>query len=90
VSWWSQASSNAAADRVRNTVVAVDAAGVRAVSRKLHLYDAFGQRESDWVEPAPVSAPETFDVGGLTMALMTCYDLRFPEVGACSPTRAPT
>ncbi|RKS85333.1 putative amidohydrolase [Microbacterium sp. AG790] len=70
-----------AADRVRNTVVAVDAAGVRAVSRKLHLYDAFGQRESDWVEPAPVSSPETFDVGGLTMALMTCYDLRFPEVG---------
>lgn len=70
-----------AADRVRNTVIAVDAAGVRAVSRKLHLYDAFGQRESDWVEPAPVSAPETFDVGGLTMALMTCYDLRFPEVG---------
>lgn len=70
-----------ATPRVRNTVVAVDATGLQAVSRKLHLYDAFGQRESDWVEPAPVNAPETFEVGGLTMALMTCYDLRFPEVG---------
>lgn len=66
--------------RVRNAVVAVDGAGPLAVSRKLHLYDAFGQRESDWVEPAPVDAPETFEVAGLTIALMTCYDLRFPEV----------
>lgn len=39
------------ATRVRNTVVAVSAAGRLAVYRKLHLYDAFGQRESDWVEP---------------------------------------
>jgi len=66
--------------RVRNTVVAVDAAGVRARYRKLHLYDAFGQRESDWVEPGELTDPETFEVGGLRFALMTCYDLRFPEV----------
>lgn len=66
--------------RVRNTVVAVSAAGVRARYRKLHLYDAFGQRESDWVEPGEITAPETFEVDGLRFALMTCYDLRFPEV----------
>ncbi len=42
--------------RVRNTVVAVDASGVVAVYRKLHLYDAFGQRESDWVEPGELAA----------------------------------
>jgi predicted amidohydrolase len=71
-----------------NTVVAVDAAGVGRLAQASPLR-RIRQRESDWVEPAPVSAPETFDVGGLTMALMTCYDLRFPEVGACSPTRAP-
>ncbi|KRA23752.1 hydrolase [Microbacterium sp. Root61] len=66
--------------RVRNTVVAVDAGGVRARYRKLHLYDAFGQRESDWIEPGEISAPETFEVDGLRFGLMTCYDLRFPEV----------
>ncbi len=66
------------AGRVRNAVVAVDAGGILAVSHKLHLYDAFGQRESDWVEPGAIGAPETFEVGGLTVALMTCYDLRFP------------
>lgn len=67
-------------ERVRNAVIAVDAEGVRAVSRKIHLYDAFGQRESDWVEPGEITDPETFEVGGLRFALMTCYDLRFPEV----------
>ena len=67
--------------RVRNTVVAVDASGVLARYRKLHLYDAFGQRESDWVEAGELTPPETFEVGGLRFALMTCYDLRFPEVG---------
>jgi predicted amidohydrolase len=67
--------------RVRNAVVAVDASGIIATYRKLHLYDAFGQRESDWVEPGALAAPETFEVDGLRFGLMTCYDLRFPEVG---------
>lgn len=66
--------------RVRNTVVAVDGSGLLASYRKLHLYDAFGQRESDWVEPGAVSAPETFVIDDTTFGLMTCYDLRFPEV----------
>ncbi|WP_051191587.1 carbon-nitrogen hydrolase family protein [Microbacterium luticocti] len=66
--------------RVRNTVVAVDAGGVRATYRKLHLYDAFGQRESDWVEPGEPGSPELFRAGGLTFGMQTCYDLRFPEV----------
>lgn len=65
---------------VRNAVVAVDDARVLAVYRKTHLYDAFGQRESDWIEPGEIVAPETFDTRGIRFALMTCYDLRFPEV----------
>lgn len=69
----------AAAPRVRNTVVAVSDAGVRASYRKLHLYDAFGQRESDWVEPGDLADPETFTVDGVRFGLQTCYDLRFPE-----------
>lgn len=67
--------------RVRNTVVAVDGSGLLASYRKLHLYDAFGQRESDWVEPGAIEPPRTFEVAGLRFGLMTCYDLRFPEVG---------
>ncbi|KAJ1682004.1 hypothetical protein LUZ63_022768 [Rhynchospora breviuscula] len=66
--------------RVRNAVVAVGGAGIRAVYRKLHLYDAFGQRESDWVAPGEIAPPETFETDGLRFGLMTCYDLRFPEV----------
>lgn len=69
------------ARRVRNTVVAVGADGLVAKYRKVHLYDAFGQRESDWVEPGDPAPPETFEVAGVQVGLMTCYDLRFPEVG---------
>ncbi|QEV99666.1 carbon-nitrogen hydrolase family protein [Microbacterium caowuchunii] len=64
---------------VHNTVVAVDAGGVRARYRKQHLYDAFGQRESDWVAAGALDAPEIFEVDGVACGLMTCYDLRFPE-----------
>ena len=66
--------------RVRNTVVAVGREGLLATYRKLHLYDAFGQRESDWVEPGALDEPQTFEVDGMRFGLMTCYDLRFPEV----------
>ncbi|WP_156762011.1 carbon-nitrogen hydrolase family protein [Microbacterium karelineae] len=67
-------------DKVRNTAVAVDATGVVAAYRKQHLYDAFGQTESDWIEAGPTGDAETFVVDGLRFGLMTCYDLRFPEV----------
>ncbi|SDH08975.1 carbon-nitrogen hydrolase family protein [Microbacterium pygmaeum] len=67
--------------RVRNAVVAVNGSGVLACYRKLHLYDAFGQRESDWIEPGEIAEPEVFELLGMRFGLMTCYDLRFPEVG---------
>lgn len=63
-----------------NTLVAVDGSGVLATYRKLHLYDAFGQRESDWVVPGALAAPEIFEVGGIRVGMQTCYDIRFPEV----------
>ncbi|MGM1017667.1 MAG: carbon-nitrogen hydrolase family protein [Actinomycetota bacterium] len=66
--------------RVRNAVVAVDGDGLRAVYRKQHLYDAFGQTESTWVEPGDLGEPAVLDVDGFRLGLMTCYDLRFPEV----------
>jgi predicted amidohydrolase len=66
--------------RVRNTVVAVRGDGVLAVYRKQHLYDAFGQTESEWIEPGELGTASTFELGGLRFGLLTCYDLRFPEV----------
>ena len=66
---------------VANTVVALDAAGeLVAHYRKLHLYDAFGSRESDWIVPGALTEPATFPFAGFTVGLQTCYDARFPEV----------
>ncbi|MDH2445305.1 carbon-nitrogen hydrolase family protein [Amnibacterium sp. CER49] len=67
-------------ERFRNAAVAVDGNGVRAVYRKTHLYDAFGAKESDRVEAGDLDQDATFGLGGLTVGLQTCYDLRFPEV----------
>jgi len=66
-------------DRPYNTAVAVNAGGVIASYRKQHLYDAFGNVESDWIAPGALGAPETFELGGFTIGMITCYDLRFPE-----------
>ena len=43
---------------------------------KIHLFDAFGFRESRTV--APGVEPVTIDVDGVTVGLATCYDVRFP------------
>lgn len=64
-----------------NTLIAVGEGRVLAKSRKLHLYDAFGTTESNWLQAGdPSEAPATFEVHGMRFGLQTCYDLRFPEV----------
>ena len=69
------------ADRFSNTIVAVSPDGsVVATYRKMHLYDAFGQRESDWIVPGGLDQDPFFDLDGLRVGVQTCYDLRFPEV----------
>ena len=70
-----------AGEKAHNTVVAIAPDGTRlATYRKLHLYDAFGSHESDWIVAGEISAPETFAWAGFTVGLQTCYDIRFPEV----------
>lgn len=53
--------------------------GAVATYRKVHLYDAFGFRESEFVTPAAVPAPAVLDCGFAKVGMITCYDLRFPE-----------
>ncbi|UMG94379.1 carbon-nitrogen hydrolase family protein [Nocardioides sp. TF02-7] len=60
-----------------NTLVVRGAA--EADYRKVHLYDSFGYRESDRLTPGPVE-PCVVEVSGWRVGLMTCYDLRFPEL----------
>ena len=68
-------------DRFRNTIVALSPEGELVhVTRKLHLYDAFGQTESDWAEAGELGEASTITVRGVPVGVQTCYDLRFPEV----------
>ena len=69
----------AADGRVYNTAVAFDGAGELVASyRKLHLFDAFGHRESEQV--APGSAPVLCTLAGVRTGLEICYDVRFGEL----------
>ncbi|RSN10277.1 nitrilase [Nonomuraea sp. WAC 01424] len=65
--------------KVHNTAVAIDAEGtVRAAYRKIHLFDSFGSKESEIV--APGAEPTVVELAGLRVGLITCYDIRFPEL----------
>jgi deaminated glutathione amidase len=52
---------------------------MKASYRKIHLYDSFGYRESDHLLAGPIE-PLTFPLRDFTVGLLTCYDLRFPEL----------
>ena len=72
-----EATPDATDDRPFNTLVA--RGGAHADYRKIHLYDSFGYRESDRLLAGDVH-PTVVEVGGWQVGLMTCYDLRFPEL----------
>ncbi|MDQ0676085.1 putative amidohydrolase [Pseudarthrobacter siccitolerans] len=64
-----------------NTLVAFGPDGGRlAFYRKIHLFDAQGFGESTFIKPGQSTEPVVFKHGGVRFGLMTCYDLRFPEL----------
>ena len=65
---------------VYNTLVLVrDDGELHDVYRKIHLYDAFGYKESDRMRPGD-GKTLSFTIDGVPLGAMTCYDLRFPEL----------
>lgn len=62
--------------RVHNTLL-ITGAGVDARYDKIHLFDAFGSRESDTV--APGGELVTVEAFGVTLGFATCFDLRFSD-----------
>ena len=67
-------------NRVYDSAVWIDdEGGVAAVYRKLHLYDAFGFKESDKFFAGDEVAPPVTN-GDARFGMMICYDLRFPEM----------
>jgi len=71
-------------DHPFNTLVLAQP-GRQTCYRKIHLYDSFGYRESDTLTAGPVR-PVTALVDGFRVGLMTCYDLRFPELARALAT----
>jgi predicted amidohydrolase len=66
-------------NRVQNVQVVLRNGEIVSTYRKLHLYDAFAVLESEHVMPGD-SIPELVEVAGMKLGLMTCYDVRFPEM----------
>lgn len=64
-----------------NTILIFGPDGERlGVYRKVHLFDSQDMRESAYIKPAPDLSPVTFEADGMTFGVLTCYDLRFPNV----------
>lgn len=64
-----------AGERVYNAAVAVNPSGLRAVYRKVHLFN----REKEWFDPGDTPFP-VVELAGARVGIMICWDWRFPEV----------
>ena len=65
-------------ERIHNTTVVIDPRdGILAAHRKAHLYDAFGEKESERFL-AGTEDPPLLEIDGFKIGLVVCYELRFP------------
>lgn len=65
-----------------NTIVVFDKNGEFAGRhRKIHLYDEAGFHESAWISPPDDPHGVVLRAAGVRVGLMTCNDLRYPELG---------
>lgn len=76
-----EAAGDGSQGRAVNVALAIGPDGaLRGDYAKVHLFDAFGSRESDaLVAGDPAAEPLVFELEGLRFGVETCYDLRFPE-----------
>ncbi len=66
--------------KAHNTAVAIGPDGtLLGAYRKIHMFDAFGFRESDHNQPGDGDLV-LFTIAGVRFGLTICYDLRFPEL----------
>lgn len=61
-----------------NTAVIIEGGKVLGGYRKIHLFDALGFRESEFFRAG--SELILAKVGDVTFGVVTCYDIRFPEL----------
>lgn len=64
--------------RVYNSSILVEKGAVRGIYRKIHLFDAFGFNESSIFSPG--DSLVVHRLGGFTVGLAVCFDIRFPEI----------
>ena len=67
-------------DKVINLLAVYSPNGTRTDYAKIHLYDAFGFKESDTVVAGEDLV--VIDIAGETVGLAICYDIRFPKLFA--------
>ncbi len=66
-------------NKALNVLIELRNGEIIAAYEKLHLYDAFAMQESQRVNLGRV-IPPLVEVAGMKVGLMTCYDVRFPEL----------
>lgn len=66
--------------KVYNTAVVIDDGGnLRGCYRKMHLFDAYGYKESTLMDRG-TKPSDIFEAKGVKFAVAICFDLRFPEL----------
>lgn len=63
---------------VYNAAILAEKGKIKAVYKKIHLFDAFGYRESEIFSPGKEIV--TVDFNDFILGLAICFDLRFPEI----------